>query len=240
MIETITFLRDLQAIDSRLDAIYELRGSLPEQIDELNATIAELQEKRDRFKNRFDELDSEIKTLSSEVESNEIELKKDEESIFDVTNNKEYDALTTQINGRKEKIDTNAARIEEQSEKRDKVSERFNQYETELSGQKEKSETLSANLKQKIEETDKEEKKLKKERKKVEANLTNQQKRYYTNIRSTKPLAVAVMKRNSCSGCNSIIPLQKQAEIRNHKKLINCETCGRILISELLETVENK
>ena len=159
--------------------------------------------------------------------------------MFDVTNNKEYDALTSQINARKEKIDTNTARIDEQSEKCEKVSERLKLYESDLAEQKEKSEKLSENLKQKIDETDKEEKKLKKERKKVEEKLSNQQKRYYSNIRKTKALAVATMKRNSCSGCNSIIPLQKQAEIRNQKKLIHCETCGRILISELEETVEN-
>jgi predicted nucleic acid-binding Zn-ribbon protein len=36
--------------------------------------------------------------------------------------------------------------------------------------------------------------------------------------------------RDSCGGCFNVIPPQRQSEIRQHKKIIVCEHCGRILV----------
>ncbi|MCO5279826.1 MAG: C4-type zinc ribbon domain-containing protein [Chitinophagales bacterium] len=36
--------------------------------------------------------------------------------------------------------------------------------------------------------------------------------------------------RNSCGGCYTKVPSQRQAEIRQRKSIITCEHCGRILI----------
>ncbi len=38
-----------------------------------------------------------------------------------------------------------------------------------------------------------------------------------------------MVKRGACGGCFNIVPPQRQADIREKKKLIVCEHCGRIL-----------
>ena len=43
-------------------------------------------------------------------------------------------------------------------------------------------------------------------------------------------LAVVPIVRDSCGGCFNVIPPQRQSEIRQHKKIIVCEHCGRILV----------
>jgi hypothetical protein len=239
MIETITKLHELQSIDFKLDDILELRGDLPEQIKAMDEAIEESQEKFDQFNNRFNELVTEISRLENEIAENNTELKKDEENLYNVHNNKEYDALTKQINTRKEKVNQNKSIIADLSEKKEKVEERRDKYQTELNEAIEKRDSAKGSLEAKIAETEKEEKALFKKRKAAEKGLLAQQTRLYTNIRRTKKMAVALMVRQACSGCNSIIPLQKQTEIRNHKKLIVCETCGRIIIDQVVETVEN-
>ena len=45
-------------------------------------------------------------------------------------------------------------------------------------------------------------------------------------------LAVVFIERDSCSGCHNKIPPQLQSEIRQRKKIIICEHCGRILVDE--------
>jgi predicted nucleic acid-binding Zn-ribbon protein len=45
-------------------------------------------------------------------------------------------------------------------------------------------------------------------------------------------LAVVPVERDACGGCFYAIPPQKQSEIRQRKKVIVCENCGRILIDE--------
>ncbi|MDB5230839.1 MAG: hypothetical protein JWN76_1644, partial [Chitinophagaceae bacterium] len=45
-------------------------------------------------------------------------------------------------------------------------------------------------------------------------------------------LAVVPVERDACGGCYNSIPPQKQSEIRQRKKVMVCENCGRILIDD--------
>ena len=45
-------------------------------------------------------------------------------------------------------------------------------------------------------------------------------------------LAVVTVKRDACGGCFNRIPPQRQADVRQGKKLIVCEYCGRVLVAE--------
>ena len=65
----------------------------------------------------------------------------------------------------------------------------------------------------------------------------------YERIRSSyrNGLAVVPIIRDSCGGCFNVIPPQRQSEIRQHKKIIVCEHCGRILVDiDLNEKVNIK
>ena len=56
----------------------------------------------------------------------------------------------------------------------------------------------------------------------------------YNRIRSNvhNGLAVVTVKRDACGGCFNRIPPQRQADIRQGKKIIICEYCGRILVAD--------
>ncbi|MFM2138781.1 MAG: hypothetical protein RJA57_1088, partial [Bacteroidota bacterium] len=58
----------------------------------------------------------------------------------------------------------------------------------------------------------------------------------YEKIRKSyrNGLAVVPVERDACGGCFNAIPPQKQSEIRQHKKIMICENCGRILVDEEL------
>ena len=45
-------------------------------------------------------------------------------------------------------------------------------------------------------------------------------------------LAVVTVKRDACGGCFNRIPPQRQVDIRQGKKIIICEYCGRILVAD--------
>jgi len=54
-------------------------------------------------------------------------------------------------------------------------------------------------------------------------------------------LAVVPVERDACGGCFNAIPPQKQSEIRQRKKIMVCENCGRILVdTDLNDSVEAK
>ena len=49
---------------------------------------------------------------------------------------------------------------------------------------------------------------------------------------------MVTVKRDACGGCFNRIPPQRQADIRQGKKLIVCEYCGRILVADNDESNE--
>ena len=54
-------------------------------------------------------------------------------------------------------------------------------------------------------------------------------------------LGVVAVHRDACGGCFNAIPPQKQSEIRQRKKIIICENCGRILVdADLADAIEVK
>ena len=53
-------------------------------------------------------------------------------------------------------------------------------------------------------------------------------------------LAVVTIQRDSCSGCFNQIPPQRQSDIRQHKKIIVCEHCGRILVDEAIAGIKEE
>jgi predicted nucleic acid-binding Zn-ribbon protein len=92
-----------------------------------------------------------------------------------------------------------------------------------------------------IADTEKEEKALNKDIVKLRETVEERLLTSYERIRKSyrNGLAVVPIQRDSCGGCYNSIPPQRQSEIRQHKKIIVCENCGRILVdTDLHENVE--
>jgi predicted nucleic acid-binding Zn-ribbon protein len=58
----------------------------------------------------------------------------------------------------------------------------------------------------------------------------------YDRIRKSvkNGIGVATIERESCGGCFAGIPPQRQSDIKQRKKIIVCENCGRVLTDALL------
>ena len=51
---------------------------------------------------------------------------------------------------------------------------------------------------------------------------------------------MVTVKRDACGGCFNRIPPQRQVDIRQGKKIIICEYCGRILVADPLKNRRNR
>jgi predicted nucleic acid-binding Zn-ribbon protein len=85
-------------------------------------------------------------------------------------------------------------------------------------------------------ETEKDELALTKKADKAEPLIEERLLTAYNRLRrnANNGLAVVTIDRDSCSGCFNQIPPQRQLDIRQRKKIIVCEHCGRILVDEAL------
>ena len=92
-------------------------------------------------------------------------------------------------------------------------------------------------------DTEKEEKEFNKiaseAREKVDPRLLASYEKIRSNYRNG--LAVVPVERDACGGCFNYIPPQKQSEIKQRKKVMVCENCGRVLVdTDLSDAVEAK
>lgn len=74
--------------------------------------------------------------------------------------------------------------------------------------------------------------------KKVDDRLLAAFKRIRKNAHNG--LAVVKVERDSCGGCHSKIPAQRQLDVRLHKKILVCEFCGRILVDSDIDDMIKK
>ncbi|MBW3466473.1 zinc ribbon domain-containing protein [Arthrospiribacter ruber] len=223
-------LLNLQKIDSRLDAIFKVRGALPEEVQDLEDEIVGYETRLEKFNSDLQSLEEDIKSYKENIKESERLIKKYQEQQMNVRNNREYDAITKElelqdleIQVSKKKIGEAQARIESKNADVDALKETLNERQKDLETKKSELDTI-------ISESENEESKLKTDREKASKKIEDRLLKSYNKIRDNAKngLAVVMVKRGACGGCFNIVPPQRQADIREKKKLIVCEHCGRI------------
>lgn len=239
MINRLKILYELQKIDDQLDELEELRGDLPKtvedletEIDEIKNTISEkeLQRKESMGKRKKNESQIEIATESQ---------KKFKAQLYKVRNNKEYDALTKEIDHTEELVKKHEAENNELADLSKTLADEIDEIKPKLDELSDEIKKKKDDLKVIIKANEKEEAKLNKQRKKLESQIKKGDLSAYMRIRKAKKgKAVATIRRSACSGCHNIVPSQRQLELRQNNRLFYCEYCGRILVSaEISESV---
>lgn len=232
MINRLKILYELQIIDDQLDELEELRGDLPHTVEDLELKIKSLKhdtEEKELVRKQSLEKREENE---EEVEKLKANQKKFKAQLYQVRNNKEYDALTKEIDNSEEQINKLEAENNALADASkgsaadiDAISPQLEELNAELR-------IKEAELKEIIKANEKEEAKLKEKRKKIVEETKKPDYAAYMRIRKAKKgKAVVTIRRSACSGCHNIVPSQRQLEIRRNNKLFFCEYCGRILVS---------
>ena len=90
-------LIELQGIDTKLKDINDLLGDLPTKVEGLNQQEASMKTSLDTNKHRLKELEVEMHKREVDIAQIDGKVDKLKDQLFLVTNNKQYDALTTEI-----------------------------------------------------------------------------------------------------------------------------------------------
>ncbi len=242
MINRLSKLYELQYIDDQLDELEELRGDLPLTVNELTGQMNAIKEQIHKQLETKISAQEKIKLNETEKEELQEKLKKFKSQLYQVRNNKEYDALTKGIDYSETRI---KEIVEENIELENEAQKRINniaEFEPQIEELKVELKEKESELKKIIKLNEKEEVRLKKSREKLIPQLQKSEYKTYMRIRKAKGgSAIAVVVRGSCSGCHNVVPPQRQIEIRANRRLFTCESCGRVLISgSIADSVRNK
>jgi predicted nucleic acid-binding Zn-ribbon protein len=239
--EKLASLIKLQKVDSKLDGLQILKGELPIEVSDLEDEIAGLNARQNRIEEEVNGIQQFIEEKKTIIKESGELVKKYEKQSDNVKNNREFEAINKEMEMQTLEV---------------KLAEKHIKYATEdlatkgsqLELAKKAIAVKETNIKAKkieiekiIGETDKEEKHYKKLEEAARAAVDERLLVSYDKIRNNyrNGLAVVPVERDSCGGCFNAVPPQKQSEVKQRKKIIVCENCGRILVDDDLEsTVE--
>ncbi len=229
---SITHLVELQDIDSQLDDLNGLLGDLPNMVEELN-------EQESRLKSKIEEDKTKLKEISlslnkSETANSEIQEKinKLTDQLFLVTNNKQYDALTNEIDHFKEQKDENDSHIILSMDEKEILEKSISENEISLEDLKSDLGIRRKKLETALSETSEEKDALEKSREEQISKIDSSTIQIYTKVISARSgIAVVSLSGDSCGGCGAALPIQMASEIRaSHTH--RCDNCGRFVYSK--------
>ena len=234
MQEKIMALYELQKIDSQIDEINKVKGELPLEVQDLEDEIEGLKTRLENINAEIEEFNSLTKQRKREVDQAKIQITHYKEQQNNVRNNREYDAITKEIEYQELEIELAEKRLKEYAATMktkkaliDQTNELVEERTIDYKAKKEELESIEAETAQQVAELTAEAEKAKMP---IDERLLTAYNRIRKNVHNG--LAVVTVTRDACGGCFNRIPPQRQVDIRQGKKLIVCEYCGRILVAE--------
>ena len=222
----------LQAIDSRIDQLTKLRGDLPDEIRDLedektglNTRLAKIdQDKKDGEVNR--------KKLKLDVAESEGLIRKYEEQQLQVRNNREYDALTKEIEAHRQRIATSLEEIERLETVDVESVETVDGADDRLSGLDAVIAEKKTELERVVEETRVEQEGYETQRAGAVGHIDDRYLRAYERLRTRLRDGRAVVPIERGAAAGFMVPPQRQVEIRQRDRIIVSEHDGRILVDD--------
>ena len=234
MQEKILALYELQKIDSKIDQINKVKGELPLEVQDLEDEMAGMKTRIDHINAEIKELNALTKQRKREIDQAKIMIGNYKEQQNNVRNNREFDAISKEIEYQELEIELAEKRLKEyaagikakklQLEEAENLSK---DRSADLAAKKSELEGIEAETAPQVAEYEAQREQVKG---KIDERLLAAYDRIRRNVRNG--LAVVTVKRDACGGCFNRIPPQRQVDIRQGKKIIVCEYCGRILVAD--------
>ncbi|MBR5821415.1 MAG: hypothetical protein IKY51_01025 [Alistipes sp.] len=234
MQEKIMALYELQKIDSQIDEINKVKGELPLEVQDLEDELAGLNTRIENINAEIEELNSLTRQRKREVDQAKIMIGNYKEQQNNVRNNREFDAINKEIEYQELEIELAEKRLKEYAAQTktkkaviDDTTALIEERTIDYKAKKEELDSIETETAQQVAELMA---KAEQAKQPIDERLLAAYNRIRSNVRNG--LAVVTVTRDACGGCFNRIPPQRQADIRQGKKFIVCEYCGRILVSE--------
>lgn len=220
----------LQVIDSRIDQVKKLRGDLPEEIRDLEDEKAGLETRIENFVREEKANEIALNQGKLDIQESEQLIKRYEEQQLQVRNNREYDALTKEIDAQKQRIVETNTKMEEIEASRTEreaataeAKERLKEMEDTLAGKQQE-------LDEVLNDTKAEQQGLETQRENASHEVDSRYLRAYNRLRGRlrDGRAVVALERGAAAGYS--VPPQRQVEIRQRNRIVACEHTGRIIV----------
>tara|TARA_Y100001935_G_C17160996_1_gene435299 strand:- start:2 stop:691 length:690 start_codon:yes stop_codon:yes gene_type:complete len=220
----------LQNIDTKLKDLNDLLGDLPSKVEDLNNQEESTKNSISSKKIRSKELDLEINKIDLNISHASEKIEKLKDQLFLVTNNKQYDALMTEIDHLKGERTNSENQLIDLMEEKESTTQSIDSMESELQSLSENLVVRRKKLESVIEESAEEKSLLQKERDQNIKDIDQNMLEIYNRVIEHRGgLAVVKLQGSACGGCGAHIPPQTVSEVRAKSAVHTCGVCGRFL-----------
>ncbi len=235
MQEKIMALYELQKIDQEIDGINKIKGELPLEVQDLEDELTGLKARIDTINSEIEEFNALTRQRRREIDQSKIQISNYKEQQNNVRNNREYDAISKEIEYQELEIQLAEKRLKEYSVGIKAKKMLFEEAENVIKERSADLVTKKTELELIEGETAADIAALQVSSSKIGGKIDERLLTAYNRMRGSvrNGLAVVTVKRDACGGCYNRIPPQRQVDIRQGKKIIVCEYCGRILVSDV-------
>jgi predicted nucleic acid-binding Zn-ribbon protein len=224
-------LLKLQGVDYDLGELERSKDYLPEMIRNLESEVTDTKAALEAAENELKEQTLRNNNLDLDLTTLNQELAKFQKQMLAIKTNKEYDALTNEIAGRKIRISDTEEEILKTLARMDDLKEKIGEYKTKLEEVEKTNSNQLVHLREELASIEDKIKIKRGERKNITVRIEKRLLATYERVKKGRGDQVVVtIKKRACGACYKGIPPQIIQEIRQGDRVYTCDNCGRILV----------
>jgi len=230
MKEVLRRLYKLQMVDSDIALLKKKLMDIPkkEHISDENVKTAEEVVKEIETELQKKEILREKR--EREMQETRMNLAKHKTQLLTAKTNREYSALLKEIGEEEKSIEKAEEETITSIMEIENLSEKLEEKNKELAEIRKRETSEKENLKKMQQELEVEIKQKTAKMEEIASHISISQLMTYERIQKGRGNAVATVKDDMCTGCNTLLPPQFVTLIRRGNKIYTCEECGRILV----------
>ena len=233
MKESLLQLLKLQEVDKKLFSLEEAKEKYPAEIDQRRSLIEKARSVLSELEAQSEESAKQQRHCEREIESSKASLREREERFSVVTTNKEYDSLQLEIEICKKTIAEHETQllkaIESQERIQEQIADEQEAFEEVRAVEQERIDELEGQLGTMQEQIDDVAASRQVVAKSIE-DIDTQLLQMYERRKGRRGIRVAAVRKGACGACFYQMPAQIRNEVRVGNRVINCESCGTIMV----------
>jgi uncharacterized protein len=237
--EQIGFLKQLQGIENQAHSLSKKINGIPEKLQEIDRRQAGFEQDIQTENQRIEEVKKEYRSHEADLQGNLSKIKKSNEKLGSVKNNKEYQAILKEIDDIKARNSEIEDQILQCIDLMESMEKNIKSRRRELDDFVAKAEIEKKHVDADNLESRKTLEALEKEKTLLTAKMDSS---FLVQFKKTREIVglttIARVKDALCLGCNVRIPPQRYNELQRFESLQYCPNCHRIIYWENNERPE--
>ena len=229
MLQALLHLIDVQRIDVKIDALDKQRAALPQKLNELERKHGEEKSALSIIDFQITEKEKERRMLDNNQVLDGTKLKKWEARLNEIKNQREFLALSREIEGQKKANNDTHEKIHTLATEVRTLQVRLETHRDDIAVMEVDIDTERADVAAKMGEVDKTIEQHKKERAEFLAEIPPPVLKRYDTIRTRRQGALAPVANGRCTACNIGLPPQLYNTVLRGQTIEQCPSCQRIV-----------